>query len=1507
MQLFNKNMKLQKILPFLCMCVYISAHAQMPAITFTENKNQWQSSVLYRAQLYGGFVYAEKNCLTYLFYDTHNTHNYAAKNIDETMFFEEGTTVLIAEFEQQEAQMQANALKSQPAHNHDHEKEPQKSHAYKVQFVGMNPKTHVSAYEQLPGVEHYLLGNNPKKWASNVASYKKIHYHEIYKHTDLYLYDAGGTMKYDFVVRAGGNPSKIKLRYDGVNRLGIDQKGNLVITTSVNDVIEQKPYAFQIIDGDTVEVACAYNLQHFELTYRVGKYNPDYNLYIDPELIFSTYTGSTADNWGFTATYDHQNNVYAGGIVEGFGYPINMGAAQTTYGGGSWDVGIIKYDPTGTKRLYATYLGGASAEMPHSLIVNSKNELLILGTTGSADFPVRNAFQSTFAGGKSVIYDHVVRFENGVDMFVTRLSADGSQVLSSTFMGGSGNDGLNFDNEQDLDYGSDSLYYNYADGARGEIMVDVHDNIYVASTTFSLDFPVKNAFQPLSGGSQDGVVFKFNADMTALEWSSYIGGESKDAAYSITIDREDNVFVTGGTCSQVMNIPMNGFISSRIGGTVDAFLIKLDQGGNLQAGTYFGSNRYDQAHFVRSNSVGNVFLFGQTTATGSTLIYNANFQQPNSGQFLASFSNDLSSLNWSTVFGTGSGTPNITPTAFEVDICNRIYLAGCGREWPDYYRRTGQWYYNDFYGYWQRDDYGWRAVRGTKGMTITPNAYQSYTDGKDFYIMVIDDSANELEYATFFGEIHYGGWVSEDLVWMSYYPCSSSGRDHVDGGTSRFDSKGYIYQSVCASCGGCQGFPTHPVPGVWSNTNNASNCNNAVMRFFIDFGLLIADFELPEVTCSANELTFTNKTKHYYSNPDLHYEWNFGDGSPIATEEHPIHIFDKPGEYEIKLVVRDSSSCNLQDSIMKKLTISEQIAYETLPEKNICEGETVQLGIPNEYDPMYNYSWTPSEGLSVTDRPQTEATPDETTDYELTVATNWCKTIYKQTVNVFKNDYHIVKLTVTQNGKEQNPVCSGDWFTVTAYTSAPSKRYIWSTSPTFYPIINTDFSQNSITFMPTTGKIHYYVRTLSAYCDFYDDAMIEVVMSHNDVEPFGDTLICKGDAVTIGVKNLYPSNSMTYSWAPPHLIVSGAQSATPVVRPDVSTDFIVNSQNQDGCVKIDTVHVAVNDLEVLTVVDKPISCFGDTDAALEVSHTGGFAPYTYVWNDGSTDTVKQNLGEGVYSFTVTDSLGCAATKTFEIIEPQPLKFQNIVATGVSCEIACNGRIELSITGGTEPYNITWDNGKKSAVLTNLCQGVYTAEVTDVHNCPAITTQAIKISVEAKPPLLDATASIYIVYKGQKVLLSALPTPQDGVSYMWTPMIWIENAYSAYATVTPQQSYTYMVHATDIYGCTNTDTVHLQVVDWDCTKEFIFVPTAFTPNNDGVNDIFQVKSGAITELEFAIYDRWGEKLFETTDLQAQWDGKYKGKPLEPQVLVYYIRARCLDNREFKDKGNITILK
>ena len=136
-------------------------------------------------------------------------------------------------------------------------------------------------------------------------------------------------------------------------------------------------------------------------------YDKSSRLIIDPELIFSTYSGSTADNWGFTATYDDEGNLYSGGIVADTGYPVTTGVFQPDHGG-EWDVGILKYDPTGKNLLWATYLGGTFSETPQSIIVNSKGELIIYGTTSSPDFPMTaNSFNANFLGGESYLRYHI--------------------------------------------------------------------------------------------------------------------------------------------------------------------------------------------------------------------------------------------------------------------------------------------------------------------------------------------------------------------------------------------------------------------------------------------------------------------------------------------------------------------------------------------------------------------------------------------------------------------------------------------------------------------------------------------------------------------------------------------------------------------------------------------------------------------------------------------------------------------------------------------------------------------------------------------------------------------------------------------------------------------------------------------------------------------------------------------------------------------------------------------
>ncbi len=1480
-------MLIRRIIFFLLTFTSLASFAQNPRIRFSENKNQWPENVLYRSPLYEGYLYAEKTGLTYYFYDN-STHSHVHPG------FEEVNPVL--------TKPEDSIVLDVEHHEHKDACTTRNAHSYKVHFKGGNKNVKVLGVNIYPGIENYYIGKDPSKWANGVYVFEKIYYDEIFKKIDLQLYDYGGNLKYDFIVHPGAKAKDIQLTYSDVENLYIDLDGSLIVKTSVNQVIEQKPYAYQILDGQKVQVQCEYVLNDFTLSYEVGDYNKNFDLFIDPELVFSTYSGATSDNWGFTATYDHDNNAYSGGTVDGTGYPASSGAFSESFNGGGWDIGIIKYNPEGTERLYATFLGGDQYEMPHSLIVNSKNELLILGTTSSADFPTVNAYDDTFAGGDSVVYDNVFNFKDGVDIFIAKLSSSGANLLASTYIGGSKNDGLNFSWEKNLYYGHDSLYYNYGDGARGEIMVDSSDYVYVASTTFSDDFPMVNATQPTFGGMQDAVAFKLSPDLSNLEWSTYFGGSSKDAAYSIDVDANEGAFVTGGTCSDDNTMPSGGFMTTRAGGTVDAFVLKYNMSsGALENGSYFGSDSYDQAYFVRTNPSGNVFLFGQTTARGSELIYNAPYNKPNSGQFLASFTNDLSALNWSTVFGSGNSRVNISPTAFEVDICNRIYLAGSGRDWPTYTGRTlydpvNKYYYVDF---------GWDALQGTKNMDITPDAFQPKTDGQDFYIMVIDDEAKDIDYATYLGELNNYKYYTYDFITTHQEGCRGSGGDHVDGGTSRFDSRGYVYQSVCASCSGCQSFPIKPNPGAWSTINNSTNCNNAVIRFFIDFGLLIADFELPEVSCESVELEFENTTQILYTNPQIKYTWDFGDGSPMSHEETPSHSYSEPGTYLITLYVEDFSACNLADTISKELTIVYDTHTETLEGAVICEGDTVTIGLPNEIDPDLTYEWSPKIGLSDPNKPLTEAFPNESTAYTLTVSKGWCQTIYEVNVKVHPNYYEITSIDVEVSGVSKNPVCLGDEMTLTARTTDEAARFIWSNSPTFRPALNTDFRDSSITITPTSTAT-YYVLSNSKYCNFADTAKITVNVSPNLIKATGEDTICVGGSVKLNVENLLAENTLKYTWEPRDFVTSGQGTISVTVKPPTTTDFIIYAENAEGCVAHDTLTINVDELIIDTTVFNQISCFGKTDGSITVKPIG-YPPYVFSWENGATDSARTNLGSGTYTFTVSDSLGCTNSKEFEIIEPELLQITDTTLSFITCLGACNGSIVPYIAGGTTPYSYKWSHGETSKDVENLCAGYYNLVVTDANGCKATLPENITIGLHEKLPYLNPFAKPKDVFIGQTAILHASEKPNEKTEYTWSPLLWIDSQKGATVKATPEMNMIYYVHAKDEYGCESQDTLHINAYDWECSETYIYVPTAFSPNNDKTNDIFKVESRVVTELKLEVFDRWGEKVFETTDVDKTWDGTYKGKPLAPQVLVFYLFARCLNEQEFTQQGNITIIK
>lgn len=233
-------------------------------------------------------------------------------------------------------------------------------------------------------------------------------------------------------------------------------------------------------NGKKKVVPCKFVLNGNNLSFEFPNgYDIQKELIIDPTWIFSTFTGSSADNWGFTATYDDNGNFYGGGIAFSSGFPVSTGAYDVTFGS-VIDAAIIKYDPTGANRIYATYLGGNRADQPHSLVTTPSGELIVMGATASTNFPTSVGAYNTSHNGGTTVSPNSATFTGGSDIFITKFNAAGNGIVGSTYLGGSGNDGLAL---------NATLNYNYSDENRGEVVIDNAGSIYIVSTSNSNNYP----------------------------------------------------------------------------------------------------------------------------------------------------------------------------------------------------------------------------------------------------------------------------------------------------------------------------------------------------------------------------------------------------------------------------------------------------------------------------------------------------------------------------------------------------------------------------------------------------------------------------------------------------------------------------------------------------------------------------------------------------------------------------------------------------------------------------------------------------------------------------------------------------------------------------------------------------------------------------------------------------------------------------------------------------------
>lgn len=1185
----------------------LGAWAGAPVASFTENKGQWPAQVLYRVLLPNGALFVEDQAFTYVLQSGGETHHHGTES----------------------------------AH---HEHEPYREHAFRVHFIG-GRATLWSGGTKQPHYENYFLGNDPAHWGTGCGVFGEVLLHEVWPGIDLRL-DGSSGLKYEFILAPGADPAMIQLRYEGHEHLSI-KDGKLVVETTAGDVVEEAPISFYGDDPLRSPVEAHFEVHGDELAFRfpsgVQSSRP---FVIDPTITFASYSGSTANNFGFTATYDDGGHLYGAGIVFQQGYPTTLGAFDNTFNGviggstATVDVGVTKWSPNGSSLVWSTYLGGSSNEAPHSMVVNDDDELYIFGHTGSFNFPTTpGCFNNSFSGGPELTYTIGYGFNqpNGTDMFVTHFNATATALIGSTLMGGTENDGVNND---------PALAHNYGDSFRGEIIVNDQGQPIIASTTSSPNLPTTSAPQAsYNGGTQDGFVFRMDATLTNLLWGTYIGGSGTDAAYGVQVGLAGDVFVTGGTTSN--DLPMSGSpLRNTLAGGTDGYVMRYAPNGTSLASTYIGTPEYDQCYFVQLDTDDAVYVVGQSH--GPYPISPGRYNVPGSSQFIHKISHELDASLWSTIFGNGTVDQDLSPTAFLVSNCDQIYFSGWGGNT------------NAFAG---------NLNSTSSGMSVTADAFQATTDGNDFYLMVLDPEAVGLNYATYFG--------------------GSESSEHVDGGTSRFDKKGNIYQAVCAGCQNNDDFPT--TPGAWSNNNASTGCNLGVIKFNLLATIAIIDILGPDTVCAPATVQFTNSSVGGDT-----YLWDFGDGN-TSTLAAPSHTYTEPGNYTVRMHLSDSYVCALPDSTTLTVVVVTAPPVDVDPIAPICPGSTVQASV-NE---GLAWAWSPAAGVSDPTVPDPLLSPTETTEYTVVVTLN-CGTVTTSVV--------VELLEPTGSAGPDRAICAGE---STLLDGSGGGTYLWEPAASL-----SDATLEDPLASPLDSTVYHVAITTPDGCLVHDTVVV-VVDAGLPIPSLNDTTICEGGTATFSA----PQGRQHLWLNTPGL--QDLEQPSQVVSPPSSTWYLVDVTNLCGTIR-DSIHVEIR-VPFSEAWPDSIVCRGkDVPLFATPGASHLWSPITGLSANNIANPTATVNAPITYTVLVTDDIGCLSSAQVSLdihpINPVIAFWDAVIDLGQTVQLFAEGNGTFSWSPGTTLN----DSTSASPIAEPDVATTYTVSMTDANGC--ITTDDVTIII-----------------------------------------------------------------------------------------------------------------------------------------------------------------------------------
>jgi uncharacterized protein (TIGR03437 family) len=548
----------------------------------------------------------------------------------------------------------------------DAEPPPQSAASVTVQMklVEADPTARAETLNPLPGQRHYFKGKEQTDWQTGLQTFAKVQFRDVYPGIDAVYYGNQQQLEYDFVVWPGADPGLIRLTFTGVSQMRIDADGELILTTAQGELRQRKPIIYQLTETGREMVTGGYVWRDERtIGFTLGEYDRRRPLIIDPVIVYSTLIGGGGFDSVTLMTTDAAGNVYLVGETSSDDLPTRGGAQPvrsvdnpSTCIDGCTDAFVIKLNAADNSVAFATYLGGKLPDFGFGLAVANDGSVYLTGWTESLDFPTtrgavgsvlggrRDAFvarlsadgstllYSTLLGGldsdrgfyvavdaagnayvtgrtQSNDFPTVQPFQVGlgnpfdVDGFVTKLNPYGTELLYSTYLGGSDVDQAN------------------------AIAVDAEGNAYIVGETISADFPTTpGAYQTELSGGSDVFVTKLDASGTQTVYSTFVGGDSGDTGTTLALDAARNVYVsgisslvTGAHPFPLVNPLQRGGIlyPGLLGAALDAIVFKLNPAGDrLLYATFLGGEWIDDSSGqIAVDARGRIYLSGTTASS----------------------------------------------------------------------------------------------------------------------------------------------------------------------------------------------------------------------------------------------------------------------------------------------------------------------------------------------------------------------------------------------------------------------------------------------------------------------------------------------------------------------------------------------------------------------------------------------------------------------------------------------------------------------------------------------------------------------------------------------------------------------------------------------------------------------------------------------------------------------------------------------------------------------------